>query len=114
MTRETRVTMHPGAAAFVAVTLLVVGVGGTYLWMRRDSGAGGRMADIASPAGAQPPPSAPAGANSGPLPDVVVPLSQEAVERAGIVVAPVARGYGVYGNALCPASSNRTPIDRWW
>ena len=33
-----------------------------------------------------------AGASNGPLSDVVVPLSQDAAERAGIVVAPVASG----------------------
>ncbi len=46
---------------------------------------------MASPA-AQQSPGAPAGASNTPLPDVVVPLSQEAVERAGIVVTPVASG----------------------
>ncbi len=92
MTTDTRMTMPRGAAALVAVALLVTGAGATYLLMRRDAGAGGDMADMAVPAAAQPPPSAPAVANNAPLPDVVVPLSQEAVERAGIVVTSVTSG----------------------
>jgi membrane fusion protein, heavy metal efflux system len=45
-----------------------------------------------SPAGAQPSPGASVATSNAPLPDVVVPLRQDAVERAGIVVAPVASG----------------------
>ncbi len=79
MTSDTRVTMHRGAAALVAIALLAAGAGATYLLMRSDAGAGGHVPDLPSPTGA-------------PLPDVVVPLSQDAIERAGIVVAPVASG----------------------
>ena len=92
MTSDTRVTMHIGAAALVAVALLAAGAGATYLLMRGEAGAGGHAADMPSPAGAQPPRAASAGASNAPLSDVVVPLSQDAVERAGIVVAPVASG----------------------
>jgi membrane fusion protein, heavy metal efflux system len=92
MTSDTRVTMHKGAAALIAVALLVAGAGATYLLMRRDTGADRHVADTASPAGAQPSPAAPAAASNAPLPDLTVPLSQEAVERAGIVFAPVSSG----------------------
>jgi cobalt-zinc-cadmium efflux system membrane fusion protein len=90
MTSDTRMTMHRGAAALVAIALLAAGAGATYLLMRRDARAGGQAADPASPTGAQPPPAVSAPANNVPLSDVIVPLSQDAVERAGIVVAPVA------------------------
>ena len=92
MTSDTRVTMHKGAAALVAIALLAVGAGAAYLLMRSDAGAGGHVAAMPSPAGAQPSPAAAAATSNAPLPDVVVPLSQDAVERAGIVVAPVASG----------------------
>jgi cobalt-zinc-cadmium efflux system membrane fusion protein len=92
MTSDTRMTMHRGAAALVAIALLAAGAGATYLLMRRDAGAGGRAADMASPTSAQPSPAAFAPASNVPLSDVVVPLSQDAVERAGIVAAPVASG----------------------
>ena len=38
MTSDTRVTMHKGAAALVAIALLAVGAGATYLLMRDDAG----------------------------------------------------------------------------
>jgi cobalt-zinc-cadmium efflux system membrane fusion protein len=92
MTSDTRVTMHKGAAALVAITLLAVGAGGTYLSMRNHAGAGGPVANMPSPAGANQSPSGSAATNNAPLPDVVVPLGQDAVERAGIVVASVTSG----------------------
>ena len=91
MTSDTRVTIHKGAAALVAIALVAVGAGAAYLVMRGDAGAGGHAAAMSSPAGVKQ--SAVAAATSnGPLSDVVVPLSQEAAQRAGIVVAPVANG----------------------
>ena len=92
MTSDTRVTMHKGAAALVAIALLGAGAGATYLLMRRDAGAGGRVGDMSPPTGAPPSAAASATTSNAPLADVVVPLSQDAVERAGIVVAPVASG----------------------
>jgi RND family efflux transporter MFP subunit len=92
MTTDTRVTMHKGAAALVAIALLTVGAGATYVLMRNDAGAGGHVPDMPSPAGAESPPGAAVASRNAPLPDVIVPLSQEAVERAGIVVAPVTSG----------------------
>ena len=50
------------------------------------------LATCRPPTGAQPSAAASAATSNAPLPDVVVPLSQDAVKRAGIVVAPVASG----------------------
>jgi membrane fusion protein, heavy metal efflux system len=92
MTSDTRMTMHKGAAALIAVALLVAGAGATYLLMRRDAGPRGHVAEMASPASVQQSPAASVAATNAPLPDVTVQLSQEAVERVGIVVTPVASG----------------------
>ena len=92
MTSDTRVTMHRGAAALVAIALLAAGAGAAYLVMRSDAGAGGHAPAMPSPAGPQQSPAATVAASNGPLSDVVVPLSQEAAERAGIVVARIATG----------------------
>ncbi|HEU4695217.1 MAG TPA: efflux RND transporter periplasmic adaptor subunit, partial [Vicinamibacterales bacterium] len=92
MTSDTRVTMHKGAAALVAIGLLAVGAGTTYLLVRNDAGTGADVEKASPPAGMQPPSVAPAATSNSPLPDVIVPLSQDAVGRAGIVVAPVTSG----------------------
>jgi cobalt-zinc-cadmium efflux system membrane fusion protein len=92
MTSDTRVTMHKAAAALVAIALLAVGAGATYLLMRHDAGTGRHVVEVSPPMGAQPSPAAPAAKSSSALPDVIVPLSPDAVERAGIVVAPVTSG----------------------
>jgi cobalt-zinc-cadmium efflux system membrane fusion protein len=92
MTSDTRVTMHKGAALLVAIGLLAAGAGAAYLLMRSDAATGGPVARMPPPMEAQSS-SAPAAApSSSPLPDVIVPLSQDAVERAGIVLAPVTSG----------------------
>ncbi len=67
MTSDTRVTMHKGAAALVAIALLTVGGGATYLLMRRDAGAGGQAADMALRTAAQPLPAAFAVPSNSPL-----------------------------------------------
>jgi cobalt-zinc-cadmium efflux system membrane fusion protein len=85
-------TMHKGAALLVAIALLAVGAGTTYLMLRNDTGTGGDVEKVSPPAGMQPSSAAPATASNSPLPDVIVPLSQDAVGRAGIVVAPVTSG----------------------
>jgi RND family efflux transporter MFP subunit len=107
MTGDTRVTMNRGAAVMAAMALLAVGAGVGYLLMRSDAGSRGQVADLPSPAGALPPPAgaplspgASAASSTSPLPDVIVPLSQDAVERAGIVVAPVTSGTSATGIRL--------------
>jgi len=92
MTSDTRVTMNKGAAALVAIALLGAGAGATFLLMRRDVGTGGRVGDMSPPTSGQPSAARSATTGNAPLADVVVPLSQDAVERAGIVVEPVASG----------------------
>jgi membrane fusion protein, heavy metal efflux system len=95
MTSESRPTLHRGIAVLVGIVLLLTGAGATYLLMRRGA-ARQEMPTIparkAAPPGSTGAPgaaAAPSAPSAAPLPDVVVPLSPEAVERAGIVVAPI-------------------------
>ena len=92
MTRGSRMTIHKGAAAGIAVILFATGAATTYVLVRRSSPGGVSNTTITPPASS--PRSAPADgdptAQAVPLPDVVVSLVPEAVERAGIVVKPVA------------------------
>ena len=94
MTGESRVTMHKGAAALVGLVLVLTGAVTSYLFMR--GSAEQTNAPTGAPTATRPPggePSSPKTvASNAPLPDVVVPLTAEAAERAGIVVAPVASG----------------------
>ena len=93
MTIDRRVTMHKGAAALVALALLAVGAAAAYLFIRSDPG--GHVGDTSPATGAPLSPGASASQNTqndAPLPDVIVPLSQDAAARAGIVVAPVTSG----------------------
>jgi len=96
MTGESRLTLHRGMAVLVGIFLLLTGAGAAYLLMRTDAAGGSGMLDIPGSKGAPAPTTGgtdagtPAsGQSAAPLPDVVVTLSPEAVERAGIVVAPV-------------------------
>jgi membrane fusion protein, heavy metal efflux system len=105
MTRDSRVTMHKGAAALIGVGLVVVGAGASYLVMRSSAEMPDRMAvPVATPAAASTssaePSSATAAPENTPLPDVVVPLSAEAVKRAGIAVTPVESGTSAGGIRL--------------
>jgi membrane fusion protein, heavy metal efflux system len=92
MTSDTRVTMHKGAAALLAIALLTVGGGATYVLMRNTAGAGGHVADTPAPPSPEPSAGSGVASSNAPLADVIVPLSQDAVDRAGIVVAPVTSG----------------------
>jgi RND family efflux transporter MFP subunit len=89
MTVESRLTIHKGMAAVAALALLFAGAGVMYLVMRNSRGtteSSSFTAPDLSPVTTSDVP-----ANT-PLPDVVVPLSQEAVQRAGLVVSPVTSG----------------------
>ena len=90
MTSDRRMTMPRSAVALVAIALLAAGAGAMYLLMR--SAAGAHVAETSPPPGAQSSASSSDPASNVPLSDVVVPISQDAGERAGIVVAPVASG----------------------
>jgi RND family efflux transporter MFP subunit len=92
MTSDTRVTVNKGVAALLAVALLLAGAGATYLLTRTRAGSGGHTQNPPPSAPAQQPATAPGASSDAPLPDVAVPLSQDAVERAGIVSVPVGSG----------------------
>ena len=100
MTPESRITMSRTAAVVLAAGLLLAGGGAAYVVLRFGPPADGPAAG-GPDAAAEEPGSAGAPAAGGspgradpnaPLPDVQVTLGPEAVQRAGIVVAPVARG----------------------
>ena len=90
---STPLTVNRGTAAAVVFVVLAVGAGGTWMVMRSrmDPSLPARSAGPDGAATAITPPVArPASADNAPLADVVVSLTKEGIERAGIVVAPVA------------------------
>ena len=78
-----RVDLSWPVVAVTAACLVLLGVGGAYLWLPR-SGATVPASPGVSPA-ASPPETA-----SGPLPDVAIDLSDDAIAKAGVVVSSVA------------------------
>jgi membrane fusion protein, heavy metal efflux system len=89
MTEERGLQISPTVAVTTVLSMLLVGAGGTYLLMRE-----GRAPD-AMQAGASSPTSAPAMEHSaGPSPDVVVTLTKDAADRAGIRVTQVSTTAG--------------------
>ncbi len=85
MTRGEHVVIGRGAALAAAAALLLGGVGGAYLMMRAGQPDGGGTPSSPPVAEVPMPPQGPAT----PLAAVLVPLSPEAAERAGVVVVPV-------------------------
>jgi membrane fusion protein, heavy metal efflux system len=77
-----RVELSWPIVAVGAACLVLLGVGGTYLWLPRS----GQMAPVSAGGG---PVTSPAATASEPLPDVVMTLSDDAVTKAGIVVSPI-------------------------
>ena len=97
MTGEHRLSLSPPVAATVVVSVLLIGVGGTYLTMRSGTASSPIAGMPGPPSPATTPtatPTAPMPASaegaSSPRPDVAVTLSKEAVDRAGIEVTAVA------------------------
>jgi RND family efflux transporter MFP subunit len=106
MSGDSQLSVHPSVVALGAVALLLAGAGATYLAMRSTAGGadqgaalerpgtGARAADDSSGSGPRAA-AADAGERAGsttggaPLADVVVRLSEEAMDRAGIAVSPV-------------------------
>src|SRR5688572_4590248 len=86
MNGESRVTLGSGAAAVAALALLFAGAGVMYLLMRPAAVATHETAIMPAPA---PAPSGTAATSAG---DVVVTLSPDAVERAGLTTATVGTG----------------------
>ena len=88
MTEQHRRHVSPAVAAAAAVATLLAGAGGMYFLMRNDRVPAHVMAPDVTPTPTRP--SAPAGdAGRSTMPDVVVPLTQEAAERAGIELTQV-------------------------
>jgi membrane fusion protein, heavy metal efflux system len=86
MKSESRITMSTGVAAAALLACLLAGAGVTYLLMRPATGASHETAVTSAPALSRP---EPPGASAG---DIVVTLTPEAVERAGIATTTVASG----------------------
>jgi cobalt-zinc-cadmium efflux system membrane fusion protein len=101
MTGEHRLSLSPTIAGVAVLSVLLIGVGGTYLIMRPGASAT-PMAGTSSAAGSAdavlPPPSAGAAAGlegaASPRPDIVVTLTKDAVQRAGIEVTDVTTAAG--------------------
>jgi cobalt-zinc-cadmium efflux system membrane fusion protein len=96
MSAESRVTMRWPVLVAAAVGLLAIGGAVTYLAVRlrtppSPNGHSGMSATRPAAAGAAVDPAA-ATAPSQPLPDVVVTISKEGIQRAGITVATVGGG----------------------
>lgn len=105
MSGESRVTIHKAAAAIVGLALVLLGAGASYLFMRSSAEMPERMdasavSTSATPASGAQPSSATTAPKNAALPDVIVPLSAEAVDRAGIVVAPIVSGKSAGGIRL--------------
>ena len=99
MSVESRVSLSWPSLLGAALLLVALGAGGTYLGLRagQTSGSATREPATAAPAGTPAPATSAAmpGLDANPtlaLPDVEVTLTKEGVERAGIVVTPVAAG----------------------
>ena len=101
MTSESRVTIRWTALIAGAVALLAIGGGLAYLGLRSKVGSSMAFNEHGSIVSSSPPvaPAAPASTvTSAPLADVVVTLTKEGIERAGIAV--VAVGGGALSGAL--------------
>jgi len=99
MSRESRVSLRWPVFGLLVLVLVGSGAGVSYLLMRssrRDAAPAtqqDKAAAAVAPAGT-PATAATAASVQGRLPDIVVTLSQEAVKRAGLVVAPVESASG--------------------
>jgi RND family efflux transporter MFP subunit len=102
MTGEHRLSLSPTVAAAALVSVLIIGAGGTYLIMRSGSSRVTVSGGMPGAPGPEPRPSSvPSAAASAPVeggasrrPDVVVALTKEAVERAGIEVGEAVTAAG--------------------
>src|SRR5688572_23034064 len=80
--RSVQVSWPIGVVA--AVVLLLLGAGGAYLWLLRPGDTVPATTAVAAPRSPAPETS------GGPLPDVVITLTEEAAAKAGIAVGEVA------------------------
>jgi cobalt-zinc-cadmium efflux system membrane fusion protein len=105
MNRESRITLRWPVVVIYVIALVTGGAGGAYLWMRPSVSSDIRVADVASRPGSASSSSASPGtgvkassaASNGPVPDVVVSLSEDVMKRAGIELALVTTGAGSSG-----------------
>ena len=85
MTEEHGVRVSPVVATIAVLSLVLAGAGGMYFMMRGGGSADGARASAPGAAATPPQPTVPAvERETSTLPDVVVPLTKEAAERAGI------------------------------
>lgn len=120
MTAESRVNLAWPTLLGAALVLVALGAGGTYLGLRSDEGTRSVAgeAPVATPGMAdvpatRPAPSEAASNSTLALPDVEVTLTQEGVERAGIVVSPVltgAAGEGLRAPGVVQANAYRQVV----
>jgi cobalt-zinc-cadmium efflux system membrane fusion protein len=105
MSRESRVTMGRKAAALIGFALVLIGAAASYLFMRslahvpEQTGAP-TAAATATPQPGEEPSSATTAPRNARLPVVVVSLTPEGIERAGIVITPVRSGTSASGLRL--------------
>ena len=97
MTGTSRLSLRRDVAALMAIVFLLAGGAIAYLLVRGSRPATAGVAGASGSTAARSAETAPVdpapGVGSGePLPDVTIPLSAEAADRAGIVVAPVESG----------------------
>src|SRR5262245_63707384 len=96
MTGERRLSLSPTVAVVAVLSILLTGVGGTYLIMRPGRSPA-RTQAMPSAAGSAPAPSAATGrvaparieSATSPRTDIVVTLARDAAQRAGIEVSAV-------------------------
>jgi len=91
MSSESRVQLRVPVAIAMALSLLAIGALVSYVLTRPIptlSGPDSRSPQVASPSQA-PASAGVSGSNSAPLPDVAIALNEDAIKRAGIVVATV-------------------------
>ncbi len=96
MTGNTRVSIKPTSAILVGLLLVAIGAAASYFITRGANSpsdvTASSIVQTAKDAGSAPRPAPSAAQPDAPLPDVVVPLSAEAIARAGLVVTPASSG----------------------
>jgi RND family efflux transporter MFP subunit len=99
MTGEHRFSLSPAVAAGAVVLFLLIGAGATYLVMRAGSSpvtqpTGASAVAVSGPAAAVTPGGPTSSGVASPRPDVVITLTKDAVERAGLEITKVAVAAG--------------------
>jgi membrane fusion protein, heavy metal efflux system len=98
MTSHSRITIHRRTAALIGVILVLATAGVTYWLVQRapvmppGSDDSAHHATEANPQTRASEANAPPAVTAETLPDVVVPITDEAIKRAGIAIAPVTSG----------------------